>query len=126
MNRRTFTKWMLLGISQLVEACGAASTERTAARPPLLELLDAERVREIGEQYRAQVAAEDDRDILRRLIAGPEPRRTPIWRQPSWTSRSRQEYAQRQVVILHGWVLSLTEARQCALFTLVAPLGRGE
>jgi hypothetical protein len=71
-------------------------------------------VREIGVQYRRLVPAENDGIRLRAaILAGGG-------RAPSLAARVRSDFDAGRTVLLNGWVLSATEARQCALFSLLA------
>jgi len=82
-------------------------------------MLGPERVREIGVQYRRLVPAENDRIRLRAAILAAG---AGGWggRAPSLAAKVRSDFAAGRTLLLNGWVLSATEARQCALFSLLA------
>ena len=67
-------------------------------------MLGPERVRDIGEQYRRLVP--DESDWMR--LSGPI------------SALVRRDFETGRTVLVNGWVLSVTEARQCALFSLLA------
>jgi hypothetical protein len=127
MDRRQFLRIAAAGaVAPLTStACGsdadAASDAAALAQPELLALVGPEQVREIGSQYRRIVPAEHDAESLRAGILAARP----------WTSRLgwaprvpiadlvRGDFAAGRTVVVDGWVLSVTEARQCALFSLL-------
>jgi hypothetical protein len=83
-------------------------------------MLGAERVRELGMHYRAAVPKENTATALRAAIAdgGPRGLRFPWTPRPSMEQQVRDDFAAGRTVLVEGWVLSVTEARQCALFSL--------
>jgi hypothetical protein len=96
---------------------------QTFAHPALLTLLgDHGRVREIGSAFRrafpeqsapqALVAAiMSDSGFSGRVAAPDRPGRLD--------QQIRSEFAQGRTVQLNGWILSVTEARQCALYSIL-------
>lgn len=89
---------------------------RDLAHPELLVALGQERVRDIGQSYRALVPVECDRATLESTL-----------RAELRAARSRNEdpvradFAAGRVIVVRNWLLSRTEARQCALFSLRSP-----
>ena len=83
------------------------------ARPELLLALGASTACEIGEAYRALVPAESDRasleTVLRAELGAPR---------SSIEDAVRADFAADRVIVVRDWLLSVTEARQCALFSL--------
>jgi hypothetical protein len=94
---------------------------RALAYPDLLAVLGAEHVRAIGVRYREATPAERDADALRAVIAtSRKPVRTggkPERLDPA--TLVALDFAEDRTVHVDGWVLSITEARQCALFSLL-------
>ena len=91
----------------------ATSDLHALARPELLGALGANAVREIGEAYRALVPAESDRASLETALradlrAARSSSEDPV----------RADFAAGRVIVVRDWVLSRTEARQCALFSV--------
>ncbi|HEV2670630.1 MAG TPA: hypothetical protein VGU74_06025 [Gemmatimonadales bacterium] len=115
MNRRDF----------LVSAASAAGFARTRddcdalAHPALLAVLGGETVRGIGQRYRALVATERDREPLRSAILASGPLRSFWMPRAALAQRVRADFAAGRTVLVAGWVLSVTEARQCALYSLL-------
>ncbi len=86
-------------------------------------MLGDRRVRELGVQYRAMYPRECEAEILGAAILNGD---TPaLMDSPTLhatlTARIRDDFAAGRTVRLQGWVLSVTEARQCALFSLIYP-----
>ena len=118
LDRRQFLSAAAAGAALTV--IGATGVEHDAssdlhdlAHPELLGALGADTVREIGEAYRAIVPAEHDRASLEaalraELHAARSSDEDPI----------RADFAAGRVIVVRDWVLSRTEARQCALFSL--------
>jgi len=129
MDRRQFLRitaaGAVTGLSVPVIGVGARGaddrTPGTLAYPGLLAVLGAERVRVIGVRYREGTPAERDADALRAAVAMA---RTP---DPTSGEHARldpaalvaRDFADERTVLVDGWVLSVTEARQCALFSLL-------
>lgn len=95
MNRRAFVQATLLAA-----ATACVQRESDAARPDLLDVLGPAAVRDIGQRY-MDMTSERDPDVLRTLIDG---------------QRVRVDFVGGNVIVVNGWVLSRTEARQCALY----------
>ena len=123
LNRRRFLQLTATGmvVSVTSSACTGDAGEdvRALARPELLSMLGTERVRELGLQYRAAVPKENTAAALRAAIAdgGHRELRFPWTPRPSLEQQVRDDFAAGRTVLVKGWVLSATEARQCALFS---------
>lgn len=72
----------------------------------------------VGAQYRKRQAEEDDEDLLFELLL-PENAVPPDSLGQMLRNRIRADYEHNDTLILDGWVLSRTEARQCALFSFI-------
>lgn len=118
LDRRQFLSAAAAGAA--LTLVGAARVEhdppsdwRDLAHPALLVALGPETVREIGHGYRALVPAEQDPSTLEAVLraelrAARESNEDPV----------RADFAAGRVIVVSSWVLSRTEARQCALFSL--------
>jgi hypothetical protein len=120
MNRRRF-----LGVSAVSALAGlsgsalgasanAAIDPLTLAQPDLLSIIGPQAVRKIGVRYRALVPTENDAHALYAAILAARPWRSSIAR------LVEQDFAVGRTMVLQGWVVSVTEARQSALFSLLA------
>ncbi|HJQ20901.1 MAG TPA: hypothetical protein VJ867_11170 [Gemmatimonadaceae bacterium] len=95
--------------------------DREMQHPEILRFLGNAEVARIGTQYRATVRAEDDEPRLRELIhRAVAPVRVPGVARRSLDDAVRLDFQRGDVVVADGWVLSRTEARQCALFSFDA------
>lgn len=123
MDRRRFLQLSAAGV--LVATTGTACRgddidPRTLAQPAVLALLGPERVREIGVRYRQTVPAERAAPALRAAIANDgNGLRLPWRKRQSLAQRISSDFAAGRTVVVNGWLLSTTEARQCALFSLL-------
>ena len=125
LDRRRFVQLTAAGMAASLtdSACTRDSTEdaRALATPRLLEMLGAERAREIGARYRAAVPNENSSAALRAAISDSRHRTfaLPWVGSESVEQQVREDFAAARTVIVDGWVLSVTEARQCALFSFI-------
>ena len=121
LDRRRFLQVSAAGMAaSFTSSACARDNARVLSRPQLLEMLGAQRVREIGSRYRATVPGENTEAALRDAIIGSRRQSSSlssIWRDPT-ERQIRDDFAAGRTVIVDGWVLSTTEARQCALFSL--------
>ena len=122
LDRRRFLQLSALGIvATLVDSACAVSSDRAESaidRPQLLAMLGPERVRELGAHYRASTPNENSADALRSALStGPGPQNPTIKNGPT-DAQIRDDFAAGRTVMIDGWVLSVTEARQAALFSL--------
>jgi hypothetical protein len=85
--------------------------EPTLAIPRDLSLIwNPEKIREIGNQYRVNTPGEASVRPLVKLLNSAPPEQA-----------IRNDFATGQTVIMDGWIISITEARQCALASTVSP-----
>ena len=124
LDRRRFLQLAATGMVAgfMTSACARDTSEDAAAlgKPALLEMLGSERVREIGTQYRATVPKENTAATLRDAISNPR-HQTFSWSpEGAIEGQIRDDFAAGRTVVVSGWVLSETEARQCALYSLTA------
>ena len=92
--------------------------DQLITEPELLSYIwDTATIRDIGENYRKQFSDEDSERKLVNFLsdyASTESTTTiEMLRQ-----QIANDYSQGNIVLVDGWVLSRTEARQCALFSL--------
>jgi hypothetical protein len=128
MDRRAFIEMAAagalgLGLPGRSPRTAPSAPLRALAQPGLLTLLgDARRVRDIGVQYRASHPAERDATALRAALLAGTPGDAPAAALPGLLdAQVRDDFAAGRTVVVRGWVLARTEARQCALFSLLHP-----
>ena len=111
----------LAAITLTATGCDAGPDDDVAslARTDLAAVLGAERVRAIGARYRELTPGERDAQSLRAAIDSSRPSRWSLRRQPSLGEMVRSDFEHGRTVVVHGWVLAVTEARQCALYSLL-------
>ena len=115
LNRRQFLSVTAAGAAlSLTRLAGAqpghAHDARELAHPELLSAIGPDAVRDIGREYRVLASSESDRAAL---LAALHNART------SADAMVHDDFIAGRTVVVRGWVLSLTEARQCALFSLL-------
>lgn len=124
IDRRQFLRITAAGALTGVTTSACARDEREdapeVARPALLGMLGADSVRELGVRYRQMVPTENREAALRVAIAagGQRKPRFPWTVRPTVAEQIGDDFSERRTVVVNGWVLSATEARQCALFSL--------
>ena len=114
---------LALGLPGAAWQTGPSANLQTLARPALLDMLGDRRIRDLGMHYREMYPTECDEDILSAAILGSDmPALTDAPTLHAHLKATiRSDFATGRTVLLKGWVLSVTEARQCALFSLVYP-----
>jgi hypothetical protein len=88
----------------------------------LSQFCDEEAIRKIGLVYRASVPAENSKEQLTKLILSEVKTSDPGYSGNSLNEnqlkiQGEKDFRDERLVILNGWVLSQTEARQCALLS---------
>jgi hypothetical protein len=132
MNRRQFVDLAAAGALALgLPGAKWSASPHTAvpafARPCLLAILGEDRVLDIGRRYLEHFANPDIEARHRSVWARPylEAPADPLQTGPGTDERLRQlvrdDFSAGRTVLIDGWVLSVTEARQCALFSILQP-----
>lgn len=127
MKRREFLGLTATGAAGLIlpAAAGGRGTEATtlsmlAATQLLAVVHDARIVAEIGRRYRELVPAENDvAGLAGAILNDVEPGADQALPE-RLDACIRRDFAGGRIVTLDGWVVAVTEARQCALYSLVA------
>jgi len=126
MHRRLFLRVAALGAASALSAgacftgTGDSPEPHALAHLDLLDVLGDERVRAIGARYRAMVPDERDAPALRAAIHGRHPLLVWLLGTPRVAPAElvRRDFAEGRTVEVQGWVLSITEVRQAALYSL--------
>jgi hypothetical protein len=124
MERRSFVKLSAFTALALTlpfaESC--SSTEMAVAQPLLFShLVDVKAIKEAGLAYRKIHVVEDDKLKLSQLLLGDNDR-AKLGKDEIQTlldKRVINDFKTGNIVMLKGWVMSQTEARQCALFSII-------
>lgn len=122
LDRRRFLQLSVLGVIATVadSACSASDNrdDTTVDHPALLAILGPERVRQLGARYRAATPNENTAQALRAAISSGRRLRMPFIRSASIDGQIRDDFEKGRIAVVDGWLLSVTEARQAALFSL--------
>ena len=130
MKRRTFVRLsafsaVVIGIPSLNCRSRNPVLNKTLSQPFLLSrMCDAKTIREIGTTYREHSPAETKEEQLVALLltdtaGNPVSKSSDSSVIHSLLERKIQnDFETGSTVIVKGWVLSATEARQCALYSL--------
>ena len=87
------------------------------AEPESLSYIwDSATIMDIGSDYRKQIPEEDsERSLLKLLLADTNDEVSAI---AALKKRIISDFETENTIQLDGWILSVTEARQCALFSI--------
>ena len=121
LDRRRFLQLSALSIVATVADSACASSDRAETPPDgpqLLAMLGPDRVRQLGAHYRASTPNENSTETLRAALSSGHRLRIPFIKSASLDDRIRDDFAAGRTVVVDGWVLAVTEARQAALFSL--------
>jgi len=124
MERRLFVKlsaFTALALTlPMAQGCGG-SKEMAVAQPYLLsQLVDDKTINQAGLAYRKTHAAEDTKEKLSQLLLsgkGAALGKGEI--QAMLDKQVTADFKQGNTLVVKGWVMSVTEARQCALYSLL-------
>ena len=95
-----------------------SSYDELLTEPELLSYIwDDNTIHEIGEIYREQYPNENSKNKLVKLLMKSDLTDT-ITINEFLQKQIQEDYKIKDIVMIDGWLLSLTEARQCALFSL--------
>lgn len=82
-------------------------------------IADVKMINEAGSAYRNATKGEDDRTVLTKLLSGNNASSDKKAIQAALDDQVKQDFQTNKTVTVSGWVLSITEARQCALFSVL-------
>jgi hypothetical protein len=125
MERRTFVRlsaYIAMTLTlPLADSCASASTDKTIAQPFFFShLVDTKAINEAGRAYRKLIPDEDDKTKLIKLLLGDNNKSTDKKMiQALLDNRVKQDFKAGKIVMAKGWVLSITEGRQCALYSII-------
>ena len=119
MKRRKFIGIIAVGallLGLLSWFYGIKKRRQTAGifEPQVLSnICSREKIIEIGQKYRA-ISSENDKESLTQLLAFNNQADVNQY----FENKVRQDFENNNTVLINGWLLSITEARQCALMSL--------
>lgn len=101
-------------------SCGPSENTKRLADPVWLrEITDIPTLKQIGQDYLRQYPAEGIMDYLQGTLSVLLPD-DKGGREAVLKEQIKTEFKEGKVVLAAGWVLSRTEARQCALLSLLS------
>jgi hypothetical protein len=133
MKRRTFVALSVIGITGIAGIPLTHQWERLSgwgspfAKPELLSMITNKKsISTIGHTYVQLFPKESNYNILFSLLADTKLQTDNIIHESDadvirsrLDNKVKSDFENERTLVLDGWVLSLTEARQCALFYLL-------
>jgi hypothetical protein len=133
MQRRQFLQLSAMG-GTVILVTGISCNQRHPVSYDILgkpeelsQICDLKTLKEIGRAYQGQTASETDADKLATLLLTDSAGSTVSSAsdksviQTLLSKKIMQDFETGNIVILKGWILSVTEARQCALLFVNNP-----
>jgi len=125
MRRRNFIQLSALAVGAFtvpfIQSCTAKAFNVAATQPLFLShIFDAKTMKDVGLAYTKQVPAESSKNKLAGLLADSSITETtdPNTVHTFYDKKTRDDFAALNTVVVNGWILAVTEARQCALYSL--------
>jgi hypothetical protein len=103
-------------IATLAPFCRSRRSDKSLSQPLFLSTItDIKTLNQIGNAYRKQTTAEADEFTLTQLLTTTGNTAAPL------NNKVKEDFATGQTLTINGWILSITEARQCALLSTQKP-----
>lgn len=83
----------------------------------LSSIWDTQTIMEIGMEYRNQVPNEDSEEFLFQSLSSQTS--NTISNLKTFRALVRRDFELEKTMMIKGWIISITEARQCALFSII-------
>jgi hypothetical protein len=134
MQRRTFCELTSLAVAGTflpIMGCSGPdpSLSQKLSLPTTMAIInDSATIIEVGTAYLKQVPGENDAEsLVDRLMIGSNGEAIPKTAdsqvlQKMMSDKVLADFQNGEIVVVRGWVLSRTEARQCALYSLTQPI----
>lgn len=124
MKRRNFLKLSALSAGAFsipfMYGCNSKTFNKAVTEPYFLShIFDAKTMKATGDAYIKQ-SGEDSKNKLAGLLEDPAVNETTDAKavHDVYDRKTREDFNNLKTVVVNGWVLSVTEARQCALYSL--------
>jgi hypothetical protein len=126
MKRRDFIRLSaystaLLGVP-FISGCHYKPDNASILQPPfLVHIMDKKSLLDTGQQYLKLVPDENSSAKLEKILIDPASINMAADAETThayFSKKTVNDFATKQTVVVDGWLLSATEARQCALFAL--------
>jgi hypothetical protein len=127
MKRRDFIQLSAFAAAAtslpLLHSCSPSSTEQAMSQPLFLSrLFDENMIKDAGKAYLKNTPSESDENRLVQLLANnnnidnaTDEKAIHLY----LDKKIQDDFEAGNTVLVKGWVLAVTEARQCALFLLM-------
>ena len=127
MKRRDFIQLSAFATAAisvpLLHSCSTSAGDQAMSQPVFLSrLFDENMIRDAGKAYLKKTPGENDNDKLAQLLADNNDIANSTDKKAIHQyldEKIRHDFETGSTVLVKGWVLAVTEARQCALFSLV-------
>ncbi len=126
MKRRDFIQLSAFATAAislpLLHSCNASTTEQLAQPVFLSRLFDERTIKDAGSAYLKNVPAENNKNKLEQLLADNNNiinSNDEKAIHQYLDKKIQQEFEAGNTVMVKGWILAVTEARQCALFSII-------
>jgi hypothetical protein len=130
MKRRTFIYFSLIGTAAITIpglSCSNNNYKEVIQRPQFLShICDPTMLSEIGKSYRDKLRLNDAELLESKILKGTDgkliSRNTGKNFLISFIDKKiKDDFEEGKTLVIKGWVISETEAQQCALFSLTEP-----
>ena len=124
MQRRDFihlTAYTAIALTlPFADSCTLSSPDKDLDQPSFFShLVDLKAIKEAGKDYLKQFPDEDNRTKLSQLLLGADHLTGKKSIQKLLDDRVEKDFKAGKTVEASGWLLSITEARQCALYAIL-------
>lgn len=122
MERRTFVRLSAYTAAILsMPFISSCSSKEDGIAAPLFfsHITDIKTIEEAGADYRKKFPAEDNSEALTRILLAGNSSASEEEIQSILNRQVKHDFRLGKTVTVGGWVLSVTEARQCALYSIL-------
>ena len=126
MKRRNFIQLSAFATAAIslpfLHSCSSSATEQAIAHPLFLSrLFDKNTINDAGKAYLKNTHAESNKDKLVQLLADNNIANSKDEKKihDYLDKKIQNDFEAGNTVMVNGWILAVTEARQCALFSLI-------
>lgn len=125
MERRTFIRlsaYTALALTlPVADGCKSVSKDDVISQPFFFsQLADKKEIIQTGIAYRKLFSAENDKStLIKALLSDKYAATDKNHIQKLLDEQVKQDFKTGKIITVNGWVLSQTEARQCALYSIL-------
>ena len=126
MRRRDFVYFSASAVASLTLAqafgCNSEQTDIEAQPFFFSHIADVKTITSVGLAYRKMNAGENNKNMLSELLLANSNPQIPADNnviRSMLENKVQTDFKNGKIIVVDGWVLSVTEARQCALFSIL-------